>query len=169
MILLPVALERWCMSHRGPNHSVPVEGQFQFILKFQKDLKNNNHYSALKYWSVNPESFMWNSYHSYQISYIIMLSINKNSVMRFHAAYWFEMHAVSEFHELSCSFMSVDAIHFFVWAAHKNFAVLVLSSPGPSPGPCPIRPPSRIIVPQKREKKDLDQGLTLRAHGHPPT
>ena len=30
-----------------------------------------------------------------------------------------------QFPELACSFMSLHAVPFFVWAAHKNFAVLV--------------------------------------------
>ena len=34
--------------------------------------------------------------------------------------------ACMQFHELECSFMSLYAVPFFVWAAHKNFAVLVL-------------------------------------------
>ena len=33
--------------------------------------------------------------------------------------------AYMKFHELACSFMSLYAVPFFVWAAHKNFAVLV--------------------------------------------
>ena len=31
-----------------------------------------------------------------------------------------------KFHELVCSFMSLHAVPFFVWAAHKNFIVLVI-------------------------------------------
>ena len=47
----------------------------------------------------------------------------------------------------------------------------ILSSAGPSPSPstCPNRPPSQIKVPKKGKKKDLDQGLTLKSHGPPPT
>ena len=33
--------------------------------------------------------------------------------------------AYMKFHELACRFMSLNAVPFFVWAAHKNFAVLV--------------------------------------------
>ena len=32
-----------------------------------------------------------------------------------------------KFYELACSFMSLYAVPFFVWAAHKNYAVLVKS------------------------------------------
>ena len=34
--------------------------------------------------------------------------------------------AYMKFHELACIFMSLHAVPFFVWAAHKNFAVLVI-------------------------------------------
>ena len=30
-----------------------------------------------------------------------------------------------QLHKLACSYMSLHAVPFFVWAAHKNFAVLV--------------------------------------------
>ena len=33
--------------------------------------------------------------------------------------------AYMKYQELACSFMSLYAVPFFVWAAHKNFAVLV--------------------------------------------
>ena len=32
-----------------------------------------------------------------------------------------------QLHKLACSFLSLHAIPLFVWAAHKNFAVLVVS------------------------------------------
>ena len=35
--------------------------------------------------------------------------------------------ACIQLHELACSYMSLNAVPFFVWAAHKNFAVLVLN------------------------------------------
>ncbi len=34
-----------------------------------------------------------------------------------------------KFQELVCNFMSLYAVPFFVWAAHKNFAVLVFYPP----------------------------------------
>ena len=37
--------------------------------------------------------------------------------------------AYMKFHELACSFMSLYAVSFFVWAAHKNFEVLVCYVP----------------------------------------
>ena len=33
-----------------------------------------------------------------------------------------------QLHELACSSLSLHAVPFFVWAAHKNFAVLVLKA-----------------------------------------
>ena len=48
--------------------------------------------------------------------------------MSLHAALW----AYMKFHELTWSsmcFMSLHAVSFFVWAAHKNFEVLVILSP----------------------------------------
>ena len=38
-----------------------------------------------------------------------------------HAVTW----ACMQLHELACSYTSLHAVHFFVWAAHKNFAMLV--------------------------------------------
>ena len=35
--------------------------------------------------------------------------------------------ACMQFPELACSYMSLHAVPFFVWAAHKNFAVLVIT------------------------------------------
>ena len=43
------------------------------------------------------------------------------SSMSFHAVPW----AYMKFHEHACSFMSLYAVPFFVWAAYKNFAMLV--------------------------------------------
>ena len=49
--------------------------------------------------------------------------------MQLHKVAW----ACMQFHELACSYMSLHAVplawmqSFFVWAAHKNFAVLVFS------------------------------------------
>ena len=34
-----------------------------------------------------------------------------------------------QLHELACSYKSLHAVPFFVWAAHKNFAVLVFGFP----------------------------------------
>ena len=34
-----------------------------------------------------------------------------------------------QLHKLAYSYMSLHAVLFFVWAAHKNFAVLVLLHP----------------------------------------
>ena len=48
----------------------------------------------------------------------------------------------------------------------KKIRTYLLSSLSPNPGP--NRPQSRIKVPQKRKKKNLDLGLTLKSHG-PPT
>ena len=44
------------------------------------------------------------------------------SSLSLHAVKW----AYMKFHELVCSFMSLHAVPFFVWAAHKNFIVLVI-------------------------------------------
>ena len=44
------------------------------------------------------------------------------SSMSIHEVPW----ACMQFHELACSFMGLNAVPFFVWAAHKNFAVLVI-------------------------------------------
>ena len=41
--------------------------------------------------------------------------------MSLHKVPW----ACMQFHELACSFMTLYAVAVFVWAAHKNFAVLV--------------------------------------------
>ena len=43
------------------------------------------------------------------------------SYISLHAVTW----ACMQFLELACSSMSLHAVPFFVWAAHKNFAVLV--------------------------------------------
>ena len=43
------------------------------------------------------------------------------SSLNFNEVQW----AYMKFHELACSFMRLHAVPFFVWAAHKNFAVLV--------------------------------------------
>ena len=43
------------------------------------------------------------------------------SSISLHAVTWPYM----KFHELACSFLSLHAVPFLVWAAHKNFAVLV--------------------------------------------
>ena len=43
------------------------------------------------------------------------------SYIKLHEGPW----ACMQVHELACSFMSLYAVPFFVWAAHKNFAVLV--------------------------------------------
>ena len=43
------------------------------------------------------------------------------SCMSLHAVPW----ACMQFPELACSYLSLHAVSFFVWAAHKNFAVLV--------------------------------------------
>ena len=45
------------------------------------------------------------------------------SFMSLNAVQW----AYMKFRELACSFMSLYAVPFFVWAAHKNFAVLVFT------------------------------------------
>ena len=42
--------------------------------------------------------------------------------MSLHVVLW----PCMQFNELACSYMSLHAVPFFVWAAHKNFAVLVL-------------------------------------------
>ena len=44
-----------------------------------------------------------------------------SSSLSLHEVPW----AYVKFHELACSFMSLYAVPFFVWAAHKNFDVLV--------------------------------------------
>ena len=44
------------------------------------------------------------------------------SSLNLHEVPW----ACKQFHELACSFISLYAVPFFVWAAHKNFAVLVV-------------------------------------------
>ena len=46
---------------------------------------------------------------------------NACSHISLYAVQW----AYMKFHELACSFLSLHAVPFFVWAAHKNFAVLV--------------------------------------------
>ena len=43
------------------------------------------------------------------------------SYISLHAVTW----ACMQLHELSCSSLSLHAVTFIVWAAHKNFAVLV--------------------------------------------
>ena len=45
------------------------------------------------------------------------------SYMSLHAATW----ACMQPHKLACNYISLHAVPFFVWAAHENFAVLVLS------------------------------------------
>ena len=47
------------------------------------------------------------------------------SSLSLHEVTW----AYIKFHELACSFMSLCVLPFFVWAALKNFAVLVRMSP----------------------------------------
>ena len=49
--------------------------------------------------------------------------------MSLHAVPWacIVQWAYMKFHECACSFMSLYAVTFFVWAAHKNFAVLVFA------------------------------------------
>ncbi len=45
--------------------------------------------------------------------------------MSLHTGPW----ACMQLHKLACSFMTLYAVPFFVWAAHKNFAVLVYFKP----------------------------------------
>ena len=63
-------------------------------------------------------------FHEFACSYISLHAVERDacSYMSMHAVPW----AYMKYQELACSFMSLYAVSFFVWAAHKNFAVLVL-------------------------------------------
>ena len=64
--------------------------------------------------------------------------------MTLHAVPW----AYMKFHELACSYMSLYADPFFVWAAHKKFAVLV-------PLDMQIQTNLLLKLPQNGENGDL--------------
>ena len=59
-------------------------------------------------------------WHTILWAYIKFLELAYNSIS-LHKVPW----ACMQFHELACSFMTLYAVAVFVWAAHKNFAVLV--------------------------------------------
>ena len=64
----------------------------------------------------------WNSMNLHEVSWACMQFPELTwSFMSLHEVSW----GCMQFHELACSFKSLYAVPFFVWAAHKNFAVLV--------------------------------------------
>ena len=100
--------------------------------------------------------------HKLTCSYISLHGVTWASCrsMSLHAVQW----AYMKFNDLTWSFMSLYAVPFFVWAAHKNFAVLV----GEGFGSKWFRYKSQIVGCQRVQAIAInhlawikDQGLTL--------